>query len=166
MNAQGVRKSNEVLIRRAELSDCDGVLACLKAAFAPYENRYTPAGYEDTVLTRETLRRRLQEMVVFVAESKSAEIVGTIACSVLSGGEGHLRGMAVRPEWQGLGIARELLERAESELCMRQCTRITLDTTEPLRRAIAFYERNGFRATGRVSDFFGMSLFEYEKRIS
>jgi ribosomal protein S18 acetylase RimI-like enzyme len=161
-----VRKSNEDLIRRAELSDCDGILACLSAAFAPYKSRYTPAGYEDPVLTRETSLTRLQQMAVFVAVSQKGEIVGTIVCSTLSDGEGHLRGMAVRPEWQGLGVAEHLLERAESALRAQRCTRITLDTTEPLKRAVAFYERNGFRATGRVSDFFGMPLFEYEKRLT
>ena len=41
----------------------------------------------------------------------------------------------------------------------RQC----LDTTEPLQRAVRFYLRHGFRASGRVTDFFGMPLFEYLK---
>jgi len=38
------------------------------------------------------------------------------------------------------------------------------DTTEPLRPAVRFYERNGYRASGRVTDF-GMPLFEYVKRL-
>jgi enoyl-CoA hydratase/carnithine racemase len=46
------------------------------------------------------------------------------------------------------------------------CKRVTLDTTEPLTRAIRFYERNGFRQSGRVSDFFGMKLIEYVKEIA
>jgi hypothetical protein len=39
--------------------------------------------------------------------------------------------------------------------------RISLDTTEPLTRAMRLYEKNGFCRSGRVSDFFGMKLFEY-----
>ena len=39
------------------------------------------------------------------------------------------------------------------------------DTTEPLRPAVRFYERNGYRASGRVTDFFGMPIFEYVKRL-
>jgi N-acetylglutamate synthase-like GNAT family acetyltransferase len=42
---------------------------------------------------------------VVVATSKSGEVVGTIAYKVLEGGEGHLRGMAVHPEWHGTGLA-------------------------------------------------------------
>ena len=46
------------------------------------------------------------------------------------------------------------------------CTRLTLDTTEPLQRAISFYRRNGFVTSGTVTDFFGMPLYEYVKALS
>ena len=41
----------------------------------------------------------------------------------------------------------------------------SLDTTEPLERAMRFYERNGFRRSGVVRDFFGMPLIEYSQAI-
>ena len=105
-------------------------------------------------------------MVVFVAETGSSEIVGTIACSVIANAEGHLRGMSVLPEWQGRGVAKALLGRAETELKQLGCKRVTLDTTEPLIAAMRFYEQNGFCRTGRISDFFGMPLIEYAKEMS
>jgi hypothetical protein len=40
---------------------------------------------------------------------------------------------------------------------------VTLDTTEPLKKAIRFYLRHGYKPSGIVKDFFGMPLFEYEK---
>src|SRR5262249_16302573 len=52
-----------------------------------------------------------------------------------------------------------------TELRAGGCVRITLDTTAPLERAVAFYERNGFARTGRVRDFFGMPLHEYGKTL-
>jgi len=79
--------------------------------------------------------------------------------------KGHLRGMAVRPPWHGQGIAQQLLDAAEAELRGHNCRRMTLDTTDPLKRAIRFYEKNGFRPTGKITDFFGMPLFEYEKTL-
>ena len=79
--------------------------------------------------------------------------------------EGHLRGMAVLPEWQGRGVAEKLLQTAEQELASRQCARITLDTTEPLQRAMRFYQKHGYRPTGRITDFFGMPLHEYVKQL-
>ena len=96
-------------------------------------------------------------------KTEAGEIIGTIACQVRVEGEGHLRGMAVDPRLQGRGISQQLLERAESELHARHCQRITLDTTQYLQRAIHFYECNGYRASGKVTDFFGMPLYEYIK---
>jgi ribosomal protein S18 acetylase RimI-like enzyme len=74
--------------------------------------------------------------------------------------------MAVRPEWHGSPVAAELLARAEEEFRKAGCSAITLDTTEPLTRAMRFYEKQGFRATGRVAEFFGMRLLEYRKHIA
>ena len=74
--------------------------------------------------------------------------------------------MAVLPQAQGLGVARRLLDVAESKLRDKECSRITLDTTAPLNRAIHFYEKKGFRRSGRVTDFFGMPLIEYEKLLA
>jgi len=104
-------------------------------------------------------------MRLFVAVSEGGEIVGTIGGNAHEG-EGHIRGMAVLPGWQGTGAAHALLQMIESDLRAQNCTRITLDTTQPLQRAIRFYEKQGYKATGAVSDFFGMPLFEYEKVFS
>ena len=153
-------------IRHATAADVEAVRRCLAGAFAPYQARYTPDAFRDTVPTVEALRQRFREMTVLVAEDASGQIVGTIAHQVSPSGEGHLRGMAVDPELQGSGTAEALLSTAERELAAQGCPRVTLDTTGPLERAIRFYRRCGYEATGRVSDFFGMALFEYAKSLS
>jgi ribosomal protein S18 acetylase RimI-like enzyme len=158
MNAQPQRAFT---IRPADSNDGEGILACLASAFAPYRNSYTPAAFTDTVLDAELVQHRLREMCVFVAVSKG-EVVGTIACAA-SGDAGHLRGMAVLPDWQGRSVASALLEAAEVEIRNQHCERVKLDTTEPLARAVRFYERHGFTRSGRVSDFFGMPLHEWVK---
>jgi ribosomal protein S18 acetylase RimI-like enzyme len=157
--------ASEISIRSAVDNDAAEIVACLQAAFAPYREFYTPAAFLDTVLTPETLQDRLASMQVFVAENSSGQIVGTIACQVIGSGEGHLRGMAVSPNCQGSGISAQLLAHAEAELRRQHCTHVTLDTTEPLQRAMHFYEKFGFRRSGRISDFFGMPLVEYHKPL-
>lgn len=152
-----------ISIRAATPEDADAILNCLRTAFEPYRDDYTPGGYRDTVLAPDTIHQRLASMSVLVAVSPAGEVVGTIAGQVTSQHEGHLRGMAVLPNWQGLGVADHLLDAAERHLLDQKCSRISLDTTRPLRRATRFYERHGFRASGRVTDFFGMPLFEYVK---
>src|SRR5215470_15130688 len=150
-------------IRRAAFNDGEAILACLAAAFTPYRNSYTRAAFTDTVLDPRSVQRRLREMCVFVAVSEG-NVVGTVACTA-SGEEGHLRGMAVLPDWQGSGVASALLRAVEAEIRDQCCKRVTLDTTEPLARAMDFYARHGFRLSGRVSDFFGMPLHEWVKSL-
>ncbi|HEV3460320.1 MAG TPA: GNAT family N-acetyltransferase [Thermoanaerobaculia bacterium] len=150
-------------IRKATEDDALGILACLRSAFEPYRDRYSEAAFVDTVPTLEALRQRARSMCHYVAVTANNEVVGTIACKVLAPDDGHIRGMAVQPGFQGRGVAGELLATVEAELAAAGCTRITLDTVAPLQRAIRFYERRGFRASGKVADFFGMPLFEYVK---
>lgn len=150
-------------IRRAQVTDAGAIAGCLGAGFAQHRDQYTPGAYADTVLNSDGVLRRLQEMCLFVAVS-DGEIVGTIGCMV-NGLEGHLRGMAVLPGWQGTGVALALLRTAEAELQKNGCSCITLDTTAPLMRAVRFYVKNEYSASGRVADFFGMPLYEYRKLL-
>ena len=159
MNAE----SNDVIIRPAQPGDEEGILRCLAAAFEPYRAAYTPEAFTDTTLTSASLAMRLREMHVLVAVTPE-EIVGTIAGSG-RGFEGHLRGMAVLPAWRGSGLAAKLLRAIEAWLETNACSRVTLDTTLPLGPAMKFYEKNGYRRSGRVTDFFGMPLVEYVKEL-
>jgi ribosomal protein S18 acetylase RimI-like enzyme len=155
----------EFVIRQAELGDAEGIAACLRAAFEPYRDAYTVGAFEDTVPSLMVVERRFEFMQMFVAVTGSGDAVGTIGYSV-AGDEGHLRGMAVLPEWEGSGIARRLLASAEAALRAQGCSCVTLDTTAPLERAIRFYERQGYSRTGRVTDFFGMPLHEFRKELT
>ena len=152
------------VIRKATAADADGILACLAAAFAPYQADYTREAWRDTVLTPSTVRTRIADMHVLAADAGNIRVVGTLACHLTEPGHGHLRGMAVLPPWAGRGVAPLLLRAAETYLWEQGCRIVTLDVTAPLRRAVAFYEKCGYRRSGRVTDFFGMPLFELEKR--
>ena len=154
-----------ITVRRARESDAESVSACLELAFAPYRPQYTCLAYEDTVLSPEEVRVRMRSMAVYVASVPEGDVVATLASSV-QGKEGHLRGMAVLPRWQGHFIAEHLIRSVEDDLTEAGCELLTLDTTLPLQRAIRFYERNGFASTGRVTDFYGMALHEYAKQLS
>jgi len=136
MNSPNQRMKPAFTIRRAASNDGAAIVACLAAAFSPYSNRYTPAAFTDTVLDPRLVQHRLREMCVFVAVSEE-NVVGTVACAT-SDEEGHLRGMAVLPDWQGSGVASALLQAAEAEIRCQRCKRVTLDTTEPLARAMRF----------------------------
>ena len=147
------------------MHDLGGILECLRAAFEPYRLSYTRAAFQDTVPTLDSLRERVAAMIVLVAVSTNGGVAGTVAGGRRDPTEGHLRGMAVDPVWQGSGVADELLVAIEKELRTLGCTRVTLDTTEPLQKAMRFYTKHGYAPSGRVADFFGMPLHEYVKPI-
>jgi ribosomal protein S18 acetylase RimI-like enzyme len=159
-------QASNISVRKARNEDAPGILACLREAFEEFRERYPAEAFLDTVLMPPTLQERLEKMSVFVAVNPAEQIVGTIACNVAGAEEGHLRGMGVMPSARGKGIAAQLLRQAEAELRSRHCRRVTLDTTAPLKRAMRFYEKHGYRRSGKVSDFFGMPLFEYHKPLS
>jgi GNAT superfamily N-acetyltransferase len=154
-----------ISIRKAHAADFQGILECFQEAFAPYRGVYTSGAYDDTVVGPEALENRMATMCVFVAASASGEVVGTVACNVVGRDEGHIRGMAVRPAWHGVDVAGELIRSVETELRDRGCTRISLDATLPLHRAMRFYEKHGFRRSDRIGDFFGMELVEFVKTL-
>ena len=167
VNEAGLRRTrmNEknVTVRTAGEGDEAGILHCLAEAFEPYRGAYTAAAYSDTKLDEYTLEERFRTMHVLVAV-QNGDVIGTVAASLRSS-EGHLRGMAVLPAFAGKAIAEKLLQEIEGWLQSQGCTHVTLDTTEPLKRAAAFYEKHGYRSSGRVSDFYGMKLIEYEKHL-
>jgi ribosomal protein S18 acetylase RimI-like enzyme len=154
-----------IAVRSATPLDAAAILQCLVCAFEPYRSSYTPGAFADTILDSASLAERFASMSLVVARTDEGVVIGTLAYALSSLNEGHLRGMAVLPEFQGIGVAEILLSRAESDLKAQGCKFISLDTTAPLHRAMSFYERHGFRRSGKVSDFFGMSLYEYVKQL-
>jgi ribosomal protein S18 acetylase RimI-like enzyme len=159
-----LKKSDKILeLRPARPEDAEEIAACLRAAFEPFRSQYTADAYRDTVPSLDAIRHRIGNMKVYTV-SRDGKIIGTLAASA-SNGDGHLRGMAVHPDWQGHGIADQLLAKAENDLHAAGCTRITLDTTLLLQRAIRFYEKSGYAPSGRITDFFGIPLHEYAKAL-
>ncbi len=151
--------------RLARESDVPGILECLRSAFGPYRSEYTVRAYRDTTLTQASAYRRLMDMAVWVVVGRDGTILATLSWARESSRTAHLRGMAVDPSWQGTGIAQQLLDRVVAEIEGEGIEEITLDTTLPLRRAARFYERNGFRRSGRVRDYFGIPLIEYRREV-
>ncbi len=62
---------------------------------------------------------------------------------------GYLKLLAVRPEFQGLGLGRRLLENLEERVSARS-RHLFLLVTHDNGRAIRFYEHLGYRLVGRL----------------
>ena len=157
---------NDYKIRQAEFKDAKSIHKVILAAFEEYRHYYTPEGFADTVMSEQVAIKRMKEMTLYVAIEQNENVIGTIGWQKVSEKEGHIRGMAMHPNWQGKNSpATSLLQIVENDARSEGCTFLTLDTTEVLKRAQNFYKKHGFKETGKTGDFFGSIIYEYVKKI-
>lgn len=147
-------------IRKAKGQDSPGILACLREAFEEFRERYTPGGFLETVLRPNTLRERLEAMSVVVRSIPGSKLSARSPRAWSVSRKGIFGGWRCCPRCAVPELPRELLRRTEAELARFRCARVTLDTTEPLPRAVRFYEKHGYRRSGKTKDFFGMLLID------
>jgi GNAT superfamily N-acetyltransferase len=88
----------------------------------------------------------------YVAE-RDARAVGIASGGLNEGYPGTLwlYGMYVSPRFRGTGVADQLVETVERWARDQGVSELYLHVTTPMLRARAFYEREGFRATGEVA---------------
>ena len=95
------------------------------------------------------------QLIAAGAVSVLEEPAGTVAAIVvLSPKPDHLLldNIAVRPERQGRGLGRRLIEFAEAEARRRGFAELRLYTHEKMVENIAIYRRLGFVETGRAEE--------------
>lgn len=80
--------------------------------------------------------------------------------------EAHVRMLGVRPQDQGRGVGRRLMEAAVEEARRRGKRRITLDTTEAMVAAQQLYESMGFVRGEDLTYEDGFRLRWYELDLS
>lgn len=90
--------------------------------------------------------------VLLLVEDARGEIVGTAAVRRLEPGLGEVKRMWLRPQCQGQGLGRRLMERCIAEARRLGLRRLRLDTQRRMRAAIALYRAFGFR---EVADYNG-----------
>ena len=94
-------------------------------------------------------------------------IVGTIALKEIGGSRGALRKMFVAPSHRGreAGVARLLLARLLANAAGHGMVEIILGTTEILRAAHRFYEKNGFTEIGKEALPLGFPLMAVDTKF-
>lgn len=82
------------------------------------------------------------------------EVDGAIAASVMAGYDGHrgwINYLAVDPDRQGAGLARAMMDAAETLLADRGCPKINLQVRTSNGAALGFYEAIGYTVDDVVS---------------
>jgi GNAT superfamily N-acetyltransferase len=119
-----------------------------------------PDSFGDTIgaaaaLTEHDWRAMTRDGAIFIATA-GREAVGVVAgLRRESPAEGGLGAMWVAPRWRGRGVAPMLAAAVIGWARSQGCTRVGLWVPSDNARARAFYERQGFRPTGRIRPFPG-----------
>jgi GNAT superfamily N-acetyltransferase len=111
-----------------------------------------------------------------LAALDAEEVIGHVALSLFTvedpepppRGTINLWQLFVRQEWQGQGVATQLLDAAVGEAQQRGLNRMRLWTPQGAARSRRFYEREGWALTGGVHDDspFGLPLVEYARTLN
>lgn len=131
-----------MIIREAELTDADGLTACIIAAYAPFRALGLPPVEEG--IADDIIRHH-----VWVAEDRK-DILGGVV--VMLDGAAHVANLAVDPQFGGLGIGRLLLEQACAVAKVEGFDEIELATHRGMTGTQVFYRRLGWEMTGRDGD--------------
>jgi uncharacterized protein len=161
---EGKNGAPEIEIRLAKPDDSGQVASVLESAFAEFRSSYTNGGFAATVIHKDKVEARMHEGPMWVALHDGI-IVGTVA-AVSKGEALHVRGMGIVPAARGKKIGERLLKQVEEFARRQGHTRMTLNTTPFLTRAIKLYKHFGFeRSDEGPLDLFGTPLFSMEKDL-
>lgn len=130
------------IIRNAAEAD---VPAIFDVRTSVRENHLSVEQMAEMGITVETIRQALREAPCIWVAEREGQVVGF---SMGNAADGCVFAMFVRPQWEGHGIGRLLMARAEAFLFERHAS-IWLQT-DPTSRAAGFYERLGWERTHKM----------------
>jgi N-acetylglutamate synthase-like GNAT family acetyltransferase len=157
---------NDIIIRSAVTSDVNMIHEVLVDAFSPYKEHYTQQAYDMTVCARDEVSRRIEDKTIDVLVAvREGQVVGTAALHYKEVGKLYLSSMVVNPVVQGKGIGYYLLKAVEERARDKGCSVISLECCEFLKMAIALYRRMGYERTGHKRPYYGVEVFEMQKRL-
>lgn len=146
------------LIRKADLSDLDQLVALEKRAF------------ETDRFSRRTFRYLLTRAnaISLVYELDSKVVAYCVLLFHMGTSSARVYSLAVHPDYQGKGIARKLMVAIEEHAVEHACVALRLEVRVDGTAAISLYEQLGYRKIGTVADYYedGQAAYRYEKRLS
>ena len=157
-------------VREARTEDLDAVLSILEGV-ARWMVRQRIEGWRPDSFSR----RRLAEIIgcreMYLA-LLAGQAVGTFALQWsdeetwgrVPDNAGYVHGLAVRRDFAGRGLGRELLRRAEDRVSRAGRNYLRLDCVAENEALNAYYQRAGFGYSGRVT-VRGLEVSLYEKRV-
>ena len=157
----------ELVVRKAKLREADKIHEVLKQAFARLEGRgYSTEAIETATVDVEEINKRMRLGGHVLLAELGNEIIGTI-----TGFEEHksmrICSLAVHPDYQNRGVARQLMEHIETIARKKGCNKLFLCTAWSMKEAIRLYEKLGYMREGYLrGHFYGEDFIIFSKFIT
>jgi ribosomal protein S18 acetylase RimI-like enzyme len=135
----------------------DDIMAMVHAAFASFT---PPSGVLKE--TAADLAQRQRDGFVLVAMEGEA-FIGSVFCAVKEGSL-YLTRMATRPDRQGKGIGRALMNAAESEARAMRLPKLLLRVRKTLPGNLAYFSKLGFAVVGEGQEG-GRTPFDVMEKV-
>jgi [ribosomal protein S18]-alanine N-acetyltransferase len=152
------RSSRDIIVRRAEASDLDALLAIENAAFTT--DRLERRNFRHAV--------RSPTMICLVA-CKAENVLGYgIVERRRNAAAARLTSVAIEPHGTGQGLGTRLLEALEEETAAAGPRRMRLEVRADNAGARKLYERTGYRLVETLEDYHedGGAALRYEKALA
>lgn len=128
------------MIRRCAAEDFEAIYEIINDAAQAYKGVIPEDRWHDPYMSREELRKEIDDGIVFWGLEQDGELVGVMG--IQDKGEVTLiRHAYVRTRMRSKGVGTELLKRLETETDKP----ILIGTWAAAHWAVSFYEKNGYR---------------------
>ena len=152
-------RAEGLMIREATGEDVPALVELVNEAYAIEDF------LEGTRTDATRIRGELAKGKIFVAmECEGGPIVACVYAELRGrdfGNEeraGYMGLLAVKPELQGTGIARQMMERAEDYFCAQDCKRVEISVLSLRAELLPLYKRFEFEETGTEAFGFHRAL--------
>jgi len=146
-------------IRKALAADAEAVIACARAAYAPYVERI---GREPAPMIAD-FAAQIDRGIVFVAIDETKAVAGFVV--FFPRGDGmHLENVALSPACQGRGLGKSLIGFVEDRARAAGLSSVELYTNEKMTENQVLYPRLGYREIERRTED-GFARIYYRKTV-
>jgi ribosomal protein S18 acetylase RimI-like enzyme len=171
-----------IRFRSAELEDADKIVELVNSAYRGDSSRVGWTTEADFLDGQRTDSEKISELIASLGVSielaiENQQVIGCVQLRKEPEGVLYFGMLTVKPDIQSQGIGKLLLERIESIAKRGKCKKIRIHVIHLRNELIAFYERRGFKKTGKSEAFpqndprfgipkvSGLTLVEFEKLI-
>jgi N-acetylglutamate synthase-like GNAT family acetyltransferase len=146
-----------ITFRTATILDAELISKLVNSAYRGESSKKGWTTEADLLGGQRTDAEKIQEMIEAknsqIELSIDGEILGCVYLKVEENKTLYFGMLTVTPELQASGIGKLLLEHLEIKANEKGCTQIRMTVISIRKELIAFYERRGYKATGKTEPF-------------